>query len=246
MPSIVLLPMIVLTHSDVRVYCLGIAQLIPVLLIALFVADSGSVTRLTEKLLRESSDLEKENRKTLEKVQRQSEERIAKLKTEIAALDMIDPSQISKEALSALETSRAELAAGLEDESAELSRISKDLSEIARASELRKATDAELSKLMKYPAYYLIFGIFLGLVGEAIVLLGAVGLINGLAAVTAGTNSTLLVIGVLAYFAVQRLIVESPSPSWLVEIQYYLTAAVFLVAGGSTLWILISVKVVNY
>ena len=88
MPSIVLLPMIVLTHSDVRVYCLGIAQLIPVLLIALFVADSGSVTRLTEKLLRESSALEKENGKTLEKVQRQSEERIAKLKTEIAALDM--------------------------------------------------------------------------------------------------------------------------------------------------------------
>lgn len=40
--------MVVLTYSDARAYCLGIAQIIPVLMIALFVIDSSRFVQTAE------------------------------------------------------------------------------------------------------------------------------------------------------------------------------------------------------
>jgi hypothetical protein len=49
--------MIELTHSDAMTYCLSVAQIIPVFLIALSVLDNGRVTRRIERTKKESVKL---------------------------------------------------------------------------------------------------------------------------------------------------------------------------------------------
>lgn len=210
--------MIELTHSDARTYCIGVAQLIPVFLIALSVLDNNRINRAAEKLNRELSTAEKGGRKELS-AQRKNLKRIQQslenIDAQMAAIDRIDPSQAGEEALAAREVTRTELV-NLRAEAVELSgdtaassdRLTELLSE---APDLRERIDAASRQLVSGYAKIIVYGIFLGVVGEVMALWGAIGLINPVFAIAWITDISITIIGLLGFFAFDRLMEQSKS-----------------------------------
>ena len=63
--AVVLTIMVILSHSDTRALCLGMAQLIPVFLVVLFVLDSLWIRQSFERQKREIIELERETQEIL-------------------------------------------------------------------------------------------------------------------------------------------------------------------------------------
>jgi hypothetical protein len=243
--------MIELTHSDVRTYCIGVAQLIPVFLIALSVLDNNRINRAAEKIKRESSTAEKAGQKQLSlqrKNRRKLQRSLEKIDIQIAAIDRIDPSQAGEEALVAREVTRMELM----DLRAEIAELSGDAAAIgdkitefvAKAPELRQQIDTASRKLMSGNAKIIVYGIFLGVVGEVMALWGAIGLMSSLLAIAWITDISIVVIGLLSLFAFDRLMEQSRSRlSRFIQAAWFI--ALLCVGQITFILILIFVKVVH-
>jgi hypothetical protein len=208
--------MIELTHSDAMTYCLSVAQIIPVFLIALSVLDNGRVTRRIERTKKESVKIEERARKWLSsrKKERQELKRsLEEIDTQIAALDSIDPSQASDEAVSARDITRLELMelrANREDFLKRLMTATENMRDLLdRAPNLRQDLDTARRSIVTGFGADVVFGIFLVTLAEIIALWGAIGLLSSIFAIATITNFSIVIIGVLGVFAVDRLMDES-------------------------------------
>jgi hypothetical protein len=207
--------MVVLTHSDARVYCLGIAQLIPVFVIAISVVENNTAKKKAKraKLASIRSELRGGKGPSAKKKSRQKLERsIERLDGRLAEVDSIDLSQASEEAIVAHEMARIELiesrveAQKLLDEASTTAKgWSEELGEWLVLAQER----GEVAALTEINAYALVYAMFSGIVGEIIALWGAIGLMSGTDSIAWSTFIAITIAGILTVFAADRLTITS-------------------------------------
>jgi hypothetical protein len=186
---------VILTDTDVRNYCLGIAQLIPVFLVALFVLDNKAPTEALGSAGKQASpDQDQESyRHRLEEADRLLDE-----------LDnSIDAMHADPEAVKPLRASRYELTK-LRDE------LVDSVAALATASErqgnISKRSDAYgRETILTQDTITIVLAIVLGMVGEVFAIWGSIGLINAKVALSWSATMALLTAGSLSAFAISRL-----------------------------------------
>ena len=208
--------MVVLTHSDARAYCLGIAQLIPIFIIAISVLENNLIKRRTEEVKQRSAKAERRGRKQLssqDKHKQKLERSINQLDDRLAELDRIDLSQADGEVVLALKETRIELmearvkADSLSDEFS--TKVAELNALVNKAPALRQELDTAVNNLVKTYTNMLVYSMFLGIAGEITALWGAVGLMSGKYAIAWSTNISIVITGYLSIFAVDRLMSAS-------------------------------------
>jgi hypothetical protein len=227
------------------------AQLIPVLLIALFVLDGGRFIKLTKKRARALSKADQRGERSLSntpKLKRKLERTLARVDSDIASLRNAEPSQASDDERLAIENMFSELAemrAEVIVSSEKLVRLSEDLNHnLARAHGLRRELKTAAQNLVKAYVYYVVFLIFLSVAGELVVLWGAIGLINSLVAIGWGTDLTVIIVGSLSALSAERLMPD-PTSKFSRNLQALWVFATFGAAQATFIWILASVKVTH-
>jgi hypothetical protein len=243
--------MVVLTNSDVRAYCLGIAQLIPVLVIAISVLDNNTVKRRTEPIKQRSTKAERQGRKELsgqDENRQRIEKSIKLLDDRLAELDRIDLSQADEDAILSAQETRVEIIEArtkaeklLEDLSAKVVELNALLDE---APVLRQELDKAVSQVIKSNTNSLVYSMFLGIAGEILALWGAVGLLSGQYAIAWSTNISIVITGYLSIFAVDRLMSAS-SPKFSRNLRAVWFTVILAIGQVTFALILFNVKVVG-
>lgn len=241
--------MVVLTYSDARAYCLGIAQIIPVLMIALFVVDSSGFLQRpenTKKLAQRTIDIVSNSfPEVQQKLQQGVTQAIEQLDDKISALDRINRSQASEEVLEMLDTTRSEHVASrvrLTEQIEHINQIFQN-TDVSVASIVKHKEDLESAarKLTLVYFYGVTLSIVLALAGEVITLWGAIGLMSARVSMACVTDVSIVLAANLARYAIERLM-PMPSKYHAFKIVRYCWVLVILFAQFTLVWILINVR----
>ena len=247
--SVTMRVMVVLTHSDVRAYCLGIAQIIPVLMIALFVVDSGRFVQIVETSKGRAQKVVDLVNDSLPEQQQKASKKIAEsieqLDSQIFALDRIDWSQAGEEATAAFDIIRRELVESRDRQAAALERLNQLLDVVhegaARMAERKEKLDSSARKVTFIYAYGVTLGIVLAVAGEVIALWGAIGLISGTVSIACITDVAIVLAASLGRYAIERII-PMPTKHHVFNMVQYCWIPVILFAQFTFVWILINVR----
>lgn len=240
--------MVALTPSDARAYCLGVAQIIPVIMIALFVIDGTrfvQVAENTKKQAQKALDIVGTSFPEIQQeVGRAVNQSIEEIDNQISVIDRMDRRQASEETIQALDISRSELVESRARLMEQLEHINQTIQPwYGRAASIegeKERLESAARKVTLTYAYGVILGIVLALAGEAIALWGAVGLISARVAVACITDITVVLVGSLARYAIERLM-PIPSKYHAFNIVQYCWVSIILFAQFTFVWILINV-----
>ncbi len=247
--------MIVMSASDAKAYCLGIAQLIPVLLIALFVVDNSWITKVRDDIQQKASSIRQARTKAfsqVEETKHKYEQELKEIEKELAALDETNEgvpgsrqyADMRRAQLVELRTRKTESISAME-------HIARVITEFAdnklRLRPFLQASDkfAEAAdRLLKDSAEKITIGIFFGLVGEIMALWGALGLVSSLFTIALGTAIAILIAGGLCFFAIARLLdYMNPSSKLSLAFMRFSIPIIITLTLLTFIWILTSVTI---
>ena len=238
--------MVVLTEAEVRAYCLGIAQLIPLLIIALFVLDTNQQLSFPRKGIGASSSLENEARMRASSYLKEIQEANQELEETDKLLNSLDADP--RYAITAFKAPRLkleELRAQVTERVDQLTQRAETWSNVAkRMPEITAMLHHGVGKMERRYVVNILVGIVIGIAGEVSVLWGALGLIAGSIAISLGTSSAIIIIGLLGVFAIERLLPEQyPKASRFVK--RILTFSTVAVVIWTDLFVVISVAITH-
>lgn len=232
----------ILTDTDVRTYCLGIAQLIPVFLVALFVLDNKAPAEALVSADKQASPDQREAEDITSIIQKDQESHRHSLEEAGRLLDKLDNSvdamHADPEAVKRLRADRDELTK-LRD------KLVDSVATLATASErqrnILKRSDASGGEfILTQDSITLVLAIVLGMVGEVFALWGSIGLINAKVALSWSATMALLTAGSLSAFAINRLIRASTSK---VHTRFLTIWSIIVLGAASNTAFLISASV---
>lgn len=209
--------MIILSHADTRALCLGMAQLIPVFLVVLFVLDSLWIKQSFEQRKREIVELQRETEKII--AQRfQLDHSVARslmfLNTLNAALRLKKAitfgqqrRKIQKGQL-LLNDARTKLRDAKGDRKTRIQRFEESR---ARTASVLKDSETKIDAWMQIYNRLIIFSIISGLYGEIIAIWGAVGLVENTGVIASSVGVSIGMAGILSAIAMDRLMWDAPS-----------------------------------
>ena len=242
--------MTILTHSDAKALCLGMAQLIPIFLIALFVLDNAWIERSAEKSRREASKIFQEV-KDLE-VKRLDNDRV--MKDAIKLLDKFSESLGSQSHLADERQKKVvEDAASITTQArTKLGHIEKEYHEAVervgtasgKMAKKLQWLEAQAKASTRSYSRVIIATIILGMLGEVFALWGAVGLVDNVAVIACALVINIGIAGILSILAIDRLLIDASS-----RVLVLIRSAWVLLLASSVLatffWIITSVQVKN-
>lgn len=168
--------MIILSHADARTYCLGVAQLIPVFLIALSVLDKSDATSRSRQGIEESLTLEQTARERLVEGTKEFDDLkklLAAVDEKLAEVDSIDTAQSSTTVVDAIEESRRELADSRATLAEALDQWDESRDNLRKRADLMPNVRSAIIQKLEMKHFLRIgYGILLGVAGEVIVLWG--------------------------------------------------------------------------
>jgi hypothetical protein len=243
--------MVILTHSDARAYCLGVAQIIPVLMIAFFVVDSSRfVQRVenTKKAAQRTVDIVNNSfPEVQQKLQQGTTQVIEQLDEKISAFDRINRSQASKEVLEMLDATRSEQVASRAQLTERIDQINQIFqgtgARVASIESRREGLESAARKLTLVYFYGVTLSIVLALAGEVIALWGAIGLMSDRVAMACVTDVSIVLAANLTRYAIERLMPTSiPAKYHAFNIVQYCWVPILFFAQFTFVWILLNVR----
>lgn len=242
-----------ITHSEVRDYCLGIVQVIPVFLIALTVLDANNYKIRYDKAIKyvrgQKEEADRISEEVLSKTPKARQNRVGELEVinkNLVLLDKLDPLQVNEDLLKGLEVHRSELIAERDrnlGESAEIARLSETIADLrAEVSVFPQKLESITEEAADGYAQKIVGGVLLGVVGEVLALWGAVGLLDNRYVLAIITSITVFIIEALVLLAIDRL---TPYPSRPFYRFYYQSARSLLAmaALATLVLVIISIKI---
>jgi hypothetical protein len=243
--------MLILSHSDVRAFSLGIAQLIPVFLISFFVLDNSWIRRSAQELKAESFRALEEARDVIlgrSESRGTVEDALKDLDRFSEVIDAAEASRASEDQNESIEKAREKvrlhrakilgIADRYEEATGRIDRLSDRLTGVAENMEESAKRRVDIYNIIT------VCTIIFGMVGEVISLWGAIGLLDGVAVIEAEIVVCASLAGILSVLAIDRLISDTHSrfirrlrQSWAALL------AILIVLNG--VWILTVVKIKN-
>jgi hypothetical protein len=229
--------MLILSHADARGLFLGIAQLIPVFLIALFVMDNAWIS----KSINEAKSSVAMALDAAAKVVKDQESKIERtVESQLRELDEFAATYNSPEARSVATKTRAkilDLTGGFRKQGKDmLDTLSDRLAYVVKREEVAARKRASIY------ARATIATIVPGMLGEIISLWGAAGLADNSVIIGLATAISVGIAGILSVLAIDRLIAEPPSGRLLI-IRIIWISVLCAATLTTFFWILFSVQV---
>jgi hypothetical protein len=237
--------MVVLTHSDVRSYCLGIAQIVPVFLIALFVLEGTNYSKTTERLTRRS----KRGKKAAVNELAKADKAAAKLIRDIVradsiliGLDIADAS-LDRRNQRTVGIATTDLKAKKEASYREITQASSIIrGQLSRLPELRVQLETAVDRARLNFARTMFWYIIIGVAAELVTLWSAAGLLKGNLGIALSTELVIIVLGFLSYTAINRLTQQEKSRFYKFILGIW-TVVTLSVGQATYFWIVTSVRV---
>jgi hypothetical protein len=234
-----------MTASDAKAYCVGIAELVPVFLIALYVIDNGWVSRIGDEAKSGARSLVEEvlpkTATNLERLTELTQQKLQDAQGKLMTLG--DGVAVDQKERATLLGQRDALEKTLESIREVSGRLDVSQKNVAEGLRQRiEKLDASKKKLLRKYATTAIVAIFSGIATEIIALWGSIGLISRLFAIAWGTSMIIAIAGSLSDYAIDRLYREANNKFSRVSSSLWLPL-VACISAGTFIWILISVRV---
>jgi hypothetical protein len=195
--------MITLTSAETQQYCLAIAQIVPVFLIALLVLNAPRFSRTMKRVARENVAAERKGRKSAKKKDKLKAKLIRRMvrvdslliDIELGISGLTNPAAARKELI--------EIRRDQNNDYRELFRIGSALDEqLESAPRLREGMRSGLLGMF---AHSVIVNSFLGIAAEIVALWTAIGIVSKNIGIAWITNFTILLVSFLGSAAIERL-----------------------------------------
>lgn len=233
--------MVTLSHSDIRALFFGVAQLMPVFLIALFVMDNSWIINSAKRI---KSDAQTGIDQAKELIKRNESELKSTIEDGLRQIDAYDEGLDTPQVRARLDEIRAKtLSSGNEMLERDRSRQGATLGKLtSRVDEIVATMEASAKKRASTYARIAILAIIPGMLAEVASLWGAIGLVNSITVIAFAISISVGIAGILSLLAIDRLIDQAPSRPLA-----FLRAGWIVMLFGITLttffWIVFSVKI---